>query len=176
MTLHRLVFLLLSIAAILAAVLLAGCLDFERLSEGRVTVHPGIPDGGGGDQSKMDDPGSAMDFATVADLAPPADIALPLTSCGCSGLCYQHSNGVGQSWYDCASPGTYDRTEAMRACAAWTGDSSCQSSACVGGEGVVGSIGVFDGSTSPMWVYTGPRSGKWVAQFDCFDPVSGGWN
>jgi hypothetical protein len=35
-----------------------------------------------------------------------------------------HSNGVGQSFYDCAPSGTYNATEQLAACAAFTGDAT----------------------------------------------------
>src|ERR1019366_5797192 len=68
--------------------------------------------------------------------------------CGCSGsACAVHSNGVGQTFEDCVPSGTYDATQALRACAAFAGGSaSCTIQSCSPGgpgpdEGVPGSGG-----------------------------------
>src|SRR6185295_1610732 len=42
---------------------------------------------------------------------------------GCCGASCQisHSNGVGQTFYDCSPPGTYNQARATEACTAFTG-------------------------------------------------------
>jgi hypothetical protein len=46
-------------------------------------------------------------------------------NCTTSGQsCHGHSNGVGQTFYDCNPLGTYSQTQAMKACEALTGSAS----------------------------------------------------
>ena len=67
------------------------------------------------------------------------------SACGSSG-CTVHSNGVGQTFEDCQPASTYDQTQALEACAAFTGSSAaCAVVACAesggpgGGSGTRGS-------------------------------------
>jgi hypothetical protein len=53
-------------------------------------------------------------------------------ACGASGFTV-HSNGIGQTFQDCAPSGTYDATQALEACTAFTGKSaSCTIESCIG--------------------------------------------
>lgn len=44
-----------------------------------------------------------------------------------------HSNGVGQAWTDCVPLGTYDQSQAMKACEAWCSARGCAGTGCVEG-------------------------------------------
>lgn len=81
-------------------------------------------------------------------------------SCCAGGTCQTaHSNGVGQTFYDCQPPGTYTESEAMAACLAFTGSSTqCQAAP----------MGVFCSSrgicsngaaTCWCWTYAGTGAG-----------------
>ena len=79
-----------------------------------------------------------------SDAAPPLDSAAAPTeagakggACGASGPT-MHTNGVGQTFQDCAPSGTHNATQALEACAAFTGKSaSCTIASCAAsGDGV----------------------------------------
>jgi hypothetical protein len=80
--------------------------------------------------------------------------------CG-GGTCQvQHSNGVGQSFFDCVPLGTYDQTQATSACVAFTGDATlCHATTSCSGSGNVAVCS--DGSTSACncWIYGGISAG-----------------
>jgi hypothetical protein len=82
---------------------------------------------------------------TVVGAAPPAhdgggtmqkpDGSAAGCSCGAA-PCTVHSDGVGQTFEDCAPKGTHDETQALAACTAFTGKSgSCMIQSCPGGGG-----------------------------------------
>ncbi len=81
------------------------------------------------------------------------------TSC-CAGACENaHSNGLGQSYYDCTAPGTYNAQQALEACAAFTGDASqCHAVTCSTGDLAACS----DGSPSACdcWIYSGSLTSR----------------
>jgi hypothetical protein len=70
-----------------------------------------------------------------------------------------HSNGLGQTFYDCAPPNTLNQTQAFAACAAFSQDAgACMYDpgfSCMGD--VVCSIG---SSVCACWVYDGNRPGR----------------
>jgi len=45
------------------------------------------------------------------------------TDAGCTLV--THDNGAGQTWQDCVSLGTHDRTQAVKACEAWCAENGC---------------------------------------------------
>jgi hypothetical protein len=60
-----------------------------------------------------------------AAMPPDTDGCECATPSCCGSSCQTvHSNGVGQNYYDCAPRGTYDMTEQLGACAAFTGDAT----------------------------------------------------
>jgi hypothetical protein len=79
--------------------------------------------------------------------------------CG-GGACQQsHANGLGQKWFDCVATGTYNATQALAACAAFTGDASqCHALTCSTGDLAVCS----DGSSAACdcWIYSGGSIGR----------------
>jgi hypothetical protein len=69
------------------------------------------------------------------------------TAC-CGASCQtQHSNGVGQSWYDCFALSTYNVTTATSACAAFTGNAA----ACARCDSA--SVSYFSSGTVRNWFY-----------------------
>lgn len=68
-----------------------------------------------------------------------------------SGSPVTHSDGVGQTWQDCAPIGTYDQAEALRACEAHSGNAAL----CVVGAGCgSGTIVVTDTASGYVWGYS----------------------
>ncbi len=158
-------------------------------SEGAAGGDGGLPEGaadaaGSADSGMGDaDAASPGDGASDAMVAPsdavadaPGDAAEPVdapsdaggsdasTVCAAAGLtcdagCTMHSNGVGQSFYDCAPLGTYDLTQAFSACAAFSGDAgACGNDpiACSSGDQVCSS----GSSVCVCWRYNGTNAGK----------------
>jgi hypothetical protein len=80
---------------------------------------------------------------------------------GCCGTICQtaHNNGVGQTFFDCQSLGTYNLTQAMEACTAFTNNANqCHDLNCVGtGDSVVCNNGA---SSCHCWAYSGSASGR----------------
>ena len=67
--------------------------------------------------------GCAPGFSDCDNSAPNVDGCECATPECCGNACATaHSNGVGQTFYDCAPLGTYNLIEALEACAAYTGD------------------------------------------------------
>jgi hypothetical protein len=70
-----------------------------------------------------------------------------------------HSNGIGESFYDCVAQGTHDSTQAGEACGAYTGNQAqCSSSSCAG----PGSNQVVCGTSGGIcvcWDYSGSNVG-----------------
>ncbi len=90
------------------------------------------------------------------------------SNCGGCGVtckaCHSHSNGLGQSYYDCNPPNTYRQTAAMEACTAY-GQGTC--GAVTVGCNDAGSASVVCACTgtgffSPgyCWEYAGPNVGQ----------------
>ena len=77
------------------------------------------------------------------------------TCCG-TGCQVTHDNGFGQAWTDCAPLDTYDVTEAMKACEAYS-PGQCAASSC-GGGGVVCSSGA-GAPDCICWSYGGSYAG-----------------
>ena len=83
---------------------------------------------------------------------------------GCCGSKCQsaHSNGEGQSFYDCVALGTINQTQAMAACAAFTGDGTqCQALTCTSGKatGELSVCSVRSPTSCSCWAYGGLGSG-----------------
>jgi hypothetical protein len=96
------------------------------------------------------------------DRSPPNSNGCECHSGGCcsGGTCQTaHSNGNGQTFYDCAAPATYNATQATEACTAFTGNASqctiAPAGACGATQGVCSS-----GATKCLcWQYAGPAVG-----------------
>lgn len=155
--------------------------------DGQVGADPVI-DGGSLPESTPD---TGLPEAAVTDAATPvdapddsialADVGSSVVDSGPNGSAdsacdpVTHMNGVGQSWQDCVATGTYTAEQAIKACAALTGDASkCEvATACPTGTGIVDS-----GFTSYVWEYEGPLAGRvFGGQAGC-TPVGGTsvWN
>jgi hypothetical protein len=73
------------------------------------------------------------------------------TGCGVT-----HMNGVGQNYYDCVDAGTYDQTQAGKACTAYTNNQfACQAASCIGDAGDLVICGFPDGGGCACWDYAG---------------------
>jgi hypothetical protein len=107
---------------------------------------------------------SANDAADTDGCETPLNTDTNCGACGnaCSNKCTTHSNGEGQSFYDCTDKGTYTQAEATGACTAY-GQATCTgvSSSCEGGsESAVcacSTSGFF--STGVCWGYAGSYQG-----------------
>ena len=68
-----------------------------------------------------------------------------------------HANGVGQNYYDCVDAGTYNQTQAGKACTAYTNDQfACQAASCIGDAGDMVVCGTPEGGTNCVcWDYVG---------------------
>jgi len=77
--------------------------------------------------------------------------------CCAGGTCQTaHTNGVGQTFYDCVAQGTLDATQATEACAAFTGSAGqCGSLTCAGTA--ICSEG--SGQACDCWIYSGTAAG-----------------
>lgn len=174
------------LAVLLLPALLAGCpatlSDWPvASSEGVIDVPDGQVEAGLTPEIVVD--GSTADIEPVveptaeasvgrADVGPIADpdgsISLPdvgpgvdtgsVDSADSACASVTHSNGVGQFWQDCVPLGTYTAEQAIKACAATTGDAAkCGvAPACPPGIGAV-ATGYM---TSSMWEYEGPLVGR----------------
>jgi hypothetical protein len=78
-------------------------------------------------------------------------------SCCGSACAITHNNGVGQSYYDCVDAGTYNQTQAGKACTAYTNDQfACMAASCIGDAGDMVICGTPDGGTNCVcWDYVG---------------------
>ena len=81
------------------------------------------------------------------------------TCCGAS-CATTHMNGIGQNYYDCVEAGTYNQTQAAKACTAFTNDQfACQQFGCVSDAGDMMICGPPDGGSCACWTYTGLDTG-----------------
>jgi hypothetical protein len=109
------------------------------------------------------DAGSPLDaFADVPGLDVAVHDAAPEASSGDGCTWTTHTNGLGGSWDDCAPLGTYDQGEAMAACAAHAGASSCTAD-----EDSVTDSDPGTACGPHAWVYSGAQAGRVV---DCSNP------
>jgi|GEM_PF-6195390 len=84
-----------------------------RTATGGTTGHAGTVSAGGKTATGGSSGGvTATGGAQGTGGHPSEDACVPVT----------HTNGVGQTWRDCVPVGTYDETQAMKACLARTGD------------------------------------------------------
>ncbi len=93
-----------------------------------------------------------------------------------------HSNGVGQSFYDCNPVGTFSYVTAHEACAAYTGDptpANCKTFGCQGEPSswaVVCSNEVGgNASACVCWEYVGGQIGKFDTSCECPSVSDGTW-
>ncbi len=94
------------------------------------------------------------------------------TCCG-TGCANTHSDGVGQSFFDCNAPGSYNQAQAQSACTAYTGNAgACTPSTvsccnglmlgnlCLGSSTTDHSVCGSAGGKCYCWQYSGTNSGK----------------
>lgn len=91
------------------------------------------------------------------DASPPdlggCECATPMC-CGAS-CATDHTNGVGQSFYDCVAKGTYDQQQALKACTAYTGNQfACSMASCISDGGDMVVCGAINNSCV-CWDYVG---------------------
>lgn len=121
--------------------------------------------------------------------APPDTDGCECATPGCCGSSCQtsHSDGVGQSYFDCNPPATYSETSALSACAAYAVSVGSTAAACIGPLTCPGSpvptICFSNGAgkcANYCWQYTGVYAdGGPGTVWDCTCPaahVVGGWN
>jgi len=91
----------------------------------------------------------------------------------CSGKCQtQHSDGVGQSFYDCNPLNTFTAATALEACTAFTGDGTkCSTMTCKPNGGVICSQGA---ANCDCWMYQGTLVGRvdLNATTTCYCPIT----
>jgi hypothetical protein len=109
--------------------------------------------------------------------APPDLNGCECTGTGCCGSSCQtaHSNGVGQTFYDCQALGTYNQTQAMAACVAFTHDATqCAVYGCTGNAGsLVCTPGAAPNCT--CWKFAPGNSGvNGKVSTTCTCPISAG--
>ena len=114
------------------------------------------------------------DEAATRDSGVDADSGPQPDSGPCDGgAVYTHQDGLGQTWQDCAPAGTYDVTEATRACEA-SGAAQCATTGGCAGPSVVGTTG---SQCYGVWEYGGPSQGLVRGPgCTCPDPGIGGTN
>jgi hypothetical protein len=129
------------------------------------------PDSGSGAQDAAhEDSGDSAsplaDSGGTPDSSSAVDACTPLV----------HSNGIGQTYLDCAPLGTYNVTTATEACAAWAATwggsaSSCSANSC--------GLGAYDGQEHwANWAYAAGGAGHVQLQIvdGCPDFSSPTWN
>jgi hypothetical protein len=126
------------------------------------------------------DAGHGSDATSVPDVSTTCGTGTCPTPLCCDGGCATtHFNGLGQFFYDCEPPNTYNVTQAVAACAAFTGSAS----KCVGNPvsckngSVICSSGT---STCACWAYDNTLAGHFYNSINstCYCPGmnSGTWN
>jgi hypothetical protein len=109
------------------------------------------------------------------------------TACCGTGCQTAHSDGLGQTFYDCTALGTYKAPQAMEACTAATGGNGCKDgSMCCGGIGALGlCIGTTysavcnsSGGSGHCWEYdtTNPGAVLGGGSLTCSPSPVGTWN
>jgi hypothetical protein len=113
------------------------------------------PDSGSGAQDAAhEDSGDSAsplaDSGGTPDSSSAVDACTPLV----------HSNGIGQTYLDCAPLGTYNVTTATEACAAWAATWGGSASSCSSASCGVGSEGATDGQGHwANWAYESGNAG-----------------
>ena len=102
-----------------------------------------------------------------------------LAGCECNtpGCCMSacettHTNGLNQNFYDCVAQGTYNQTQAAKACTAYTGNQfACSMFTCAGDGGNLVICGTAGGRCA-CWAYVGTQQGRLYQSPDatCFCP------
>jgi hypothetical protein len=99
-------------------------------------------------------------------------------SCCGSSCATTHSNGIGQSYYDCVAQGTFNSTQATEACGAYT-SSACSTLSCTGGGSNLVACGTNNGACV-CWDYSGSNVGHVHASVNatCYCPstTDPSWN
>ena len=112
------------------------------------------------------------DCNTTAPDTDGCECATP-TCCG-SSCATTHSNGLNESYYDCTAKSTYNSTQAMEACAAYTGSQSlCSTSGCTGPGSNLVACGTSNGICA-CWNYSGSNLGHVTTSSNstCYCPAS----
>ena len=96
-------------------------------------------------------------FSNCNTTAPDTNGCECATPVCCDSACgITHMNGVGNNYFDCVDAGTYDQTQAGKACTAYTGNQfACQAASCIGDAGDLVVCGAPDGGGCACWDYAG---------------------
>jgi hypothetical protein len=130
------------------------------------------PDSSASDGNSEVGPGT--DGAQQGDA--PTDTGTDAGACdGGKGL-VAHSNGLGQTFYDCTPLGIYDKAQALEACAAFTGDVGVcvvdPTAPCARGN-------IVCATTAPncaCWGYDGMTVGEVARTCTCFNSTTLTWD
>jgi hypothetical protein len=109
------------------------------------------------------------------------------TACCGTGCQFGHTDGLGQTFYDCTALGMYTEARAQAACAAATGGNGCKdASACCGGLSALGlclgttitSVCSSSGGSGHCWEYDSTNPGVVQAgnSPSCSASPVGKWN
>lgn len=128
----------------------------------------GGPDAKTSDATTSDAMASDATDGTTSQPDAPADAPSMPDSC----TLHTHSDGVGQTWQDCAPSGTYDQAEAAAACAAYT--AAIPNATCESPAGCAQVCAMVASSVEYCWIYQGTNAGR-VANSSCGTPV-GTWD
>jgi hypothetical protein len=102
----------------------------------------------------------ASGWANCNTTAPDTDGCECSTPACCGAACQTaHSNGVGQTFYDCVSQGTYNQTQALEACAAFAPGGPCIQGSTFCGLAVALFVCNVGSSSCTCWEYQGPNPG-----------------
>jgi hypothetical protein len=95
-------------------------------------------------------------------------------SCCGSSCATTHSNGLSENYYDCTAKGTYNSTQAMEACTAYTGNVAlCSTAACTGPGSNMVACGASGGKCA-CWNYSGTNQTHVTTSSNstCYCPTS----
>jgi hypothetical protein len=134
-----------------------------RVPDARAQRESGADSGTHGEGGDAEEEGAERDGGDGGDGGDGCACATP--GCCAAGCQTVHSNGEGQSFYDCAALDTYDQTQAMEACTAFTGNSTqctLSSTFCSSTSDSVCSAAAL---TCRCWQYSGPNPGTVQSPF-----------
>jgi hypothetical protein len=99
------------------------------------------------------------------------------STCGAVDACspVTHDNGFGSKWEDCVGRGTYNETQAMRACGA-SGAPECRATNCGVGDLVVCGYSAAQNYVYGCWGYAGEFVGRAKEGSDSCSGFTASWN
>lgn len=118
----------------------------------------------------IENDGSVVDAGADSSVPDSGSVIVDAGSIDAGCTVVTHDNGLGQHWQDCVPLGTYDETQALKACAAYDAGSCAQSAGGCGAEQMVHPPG-----NNTLWEYQGVGAGH-VSVSTCPGPSDPGWN